>query len=176
MTNTLEASCILVAVGRDKPGLANTVAAFVRTCGCTIDDAEMETLRAYFAVLLRFCGSAQAVERVKKESREWGDNQGLDIRLYEDLPAYTPPPDALPYELRVDAIERIGIIDDLTRALPGYGVNIQKLDSRIMETAMTGAPRYELNATLQIPASKLDNVRETLDVLGLDYLLTPRRS
>ena len=176
MASTPEASGILIAIGRDRPGLANSVAAFVHACGCTIDDTEMETLRAYFAVLLRFCGTNQAVEKVRNDAEMWGDNQGLDIKLYDDLPENTLPPDALLYELRVDAIERIGIIDDLTRALPGFGVNVRQLDSRIQETPMTGDLRYVLTALLQIPAPKIGDIRDTLDSLKLDYVLTHRRS
>lgn len=174
MTNTPEASGILVAVGRDRPGLANAVAAFVRACDCTIDDADMETLRAYFAILLRFCGTNQAVEKVRNEARTWGDNHGLDIKLYDDLPESTPPPDALLYDLRVDAIERMGIIDDLTRVLHRYDVNIRELESSIQEMPFEAAHRYVLKAMLQIPASKVANVRDTLDAHDLDYVLTPR--
>jgi len=174
MTNTSDASGILVAIGRDRPGLANAVASFVHGCNCTIDDADMETLRAYFAILLRFCGTNQAVAKVRSEASEWGRNHGLDISLYEDLPEYTPSPDALLYDLRVDAIERMGIIDELTRVLLTYDVNIRDLDSRIRHTPHTGELRYVLTAVLQIPASKLPNVDATLNVLELDYKLTTR--
>ena len=175
MASAPEASGILVAVGRDRPGLANAVAAFVHACDCTIDDADMETLRAYFAILLRFCGTNQAVQNVRNDARTWGDNHGLDIQLYDDLPEYMPPPNSILYDLRVDAIERIGIIDDLTRVLHKYDVNIRELASRIQEVPFSGDLRYVLAAVLQVPASEIANVQHTLDTLELDYVLTPHR-
>jgi glycine cleavage system regulatory protein len=174
MVNTPEASGILVAIGRDRPGLANAVAAFVHACECTIDDADMETLRAYFAILLRFCGTNQAVQKVRNDAKSWGDNHGLAIQLYDDLPEYIPTDNVQLYELRVDAVERLGIIDDLTRDFQKHDVNIRELDSRIKEMPETGILRYVLTAMLQIPASKIATVRDALNKLELDYDLRPR--
>ena len=171
MANTPEASGILIAVGRDRLGLANAVAAFVHTCDCTVDDADMQTFCAYFSIILKFCGTNYATQKVRNDAKIWGDNHGLDIKVYDDLPEYTPPPDALLYELRVDAIERMGIIDELTRILHKHNVNIRELTSGIEEMPLSGDLRYVLRAILQVPAQSLASIREALDTLELDYTM-----
>lgn len=176
MINIPEASGILVAIGKDQPGLANQVAAFVRSCSCTIDDTAMQTLRAYFATLLRFCGTTQAVEKVKSDARTWGEKNGFDISLYDDLPDFTSPRDTRDFDMEVYAIERMGIIDDVTRVLYMFDVNIRKLDSRIQSTPPAGELLYHLRAVLQIPILNIDNVEAALDKLDLDCILSERES
>lgn len=176
MANIPEASGILVAVGKDRLGLANAVAEFVHSYDCTIDDADMQTLRAYFAILLRFCGTNQAVERVKNDAKRWGDNYGIDIQLYDDLPEDIPPADFLHFDLRVDAIERAGIIDEITRVLHDCDVNIRELESRIKEMPFEASERYVLEAKLQVPASRVECVRDALRMLDLDWVMIFRAS
>jgi len=172
MKQDSRAFAILVVVGRDRPGLVSAVTHYLHGKKCNIEDAEGLTLGAYFAMLIRFSGSPQTVREIAQFASEWGRTQQLDIRVYEDAPAKAEPQNVVLYELRVDALDRIGIVDKVTTALARHHVNVRRIEGKVEPQPHTGILLFILNALIEIPEGSLPRVEAGLDRLGLDYVLT----
>ena len=104
------------AVGQDRPGLANAVAGELHRNNCTIVDARMDTVGAYFAMLIQFSGQASDVERVRQEAKGWGPKHNLTIETYEDHRM------AMAFSIAGLAVEGIVIrdADCVSKSFPGF--------------------------------------------------------
>lgn len=166
-------AAVVVAVGSDRPGLANSVAHRVKEADCTFEDARMETLGSYFAMMMRISGAPSNVERLRERLPGWGREQGLDVSTFDDLREPGPRPGESRFSLRVDAIERKGIVDRLTRALCDCDVNVARLDAGIVHSAFSGELRFILEALVEVQEPRLPELWDALDETGLDYVLIP---
>ncbi len=167
-------SLVIVAVGRDRPGLANALTKRVHALDCTIEDARMETLGGYFPILLHVSGGPDSVGKVQSVAPEWAAELGLNIEVYRDDLAEQETPKHPAYDLRVDAPERAGIIDDVTRILTGEKSNVTQLEGQMLEMPFSGEVRFVLHAIVEIPEDRLSAVRKSLEDSHVDYVLTFR--
>ncbi len=172
MKQDSRAFAILVVVGRDRPGLVSAVTHYLHGKKCNIEDAEGLTLGAYFTMLIRFSGSPQTVKDVARFAPEWGRTRQLDITVYEDALEKVEPSGVVLYELRVDSIDRIGIVDKVTTALARCNVNVQRLEGKVEAQPHTGILLFILTGLIEIPEGSLARVERSLDRLDLDYVLT----
>lgn len=166
------AYAVLVVVGQDRPGLVSAVTHYLHGKKGNIEDAEGLTLGAYFAMLIRFSGSLHTVREIAQFASEWGRTQQLDIRVYEDAPEKVKLRDGALYELRVDALDRLGIVDKVTTALARHHVNVRRIEGKVEPQPHTGIQLFILNALIEIPEGSRARVEAGLERLDLDYVLT----
>lgn len=167
---------IIVAVGRDRAGLANALTRKIHRLDCTVEDARMEIFGDLFPMLLQLTGEPDDIARLVSQAPGWSEELGLDIGIYEDgseAPEVPEDSGRLVYDLRVDALERAGIIDDVTQVLNRQQGHVSHLEGQTLEMPFSGETRFVLDVVAEIPEGRLSAVRSALEDLDLDYVLTP---
>ena len=144
---------VLTAVGRDRPGLVQKIAAAIHESGANLEDSRMAILGGEFALILLFSGSAQAVEAAKQRAGKLESELGLRVAL--DDTSRAAPRSFLPYRLRVTGVDRPGIVVTVSNVLAGLEVNVASLESRVQNAPESGTPMFLLNAELQVPSETL---------------------
>ena len=155
---------VLTAVGPDRPGLVNEISSMVLAAGANLEDSRMAILGGEFALLVLVSGEQQAIDAVESRGREASERLGLRL-----LTKHTTSPratgDFLPHRIRVEGVDRPGIVQRVAAVLEGRGVNVASLESRLAYAPESGTPMFILEAALQIPSAlALADLRRELSV------------
>ena len=170
---------ILSGIGADRPGLVDEVSEFIFDRGGNIEDSRMVNLRGQFAIMVLVSGADQALARIRSDSWQLQQKTGLQIDLRPASAVQAgPSAQAIPYRLTATAIDQPGLIHRISHLLRSQNINIESLDTRLTSAPITGAPIFEMELVISIPASvtmsKLRSELTTIcDELNMDYNLAP---
>ncbi|MCS6901937.1 MAG: ACT domain-containing protein [Myxococcales bacterium] len=159
---------VLSALGSDRPGLVAELTQFLVKQGVNVEESRMVTLGAEFGVMMLLSGSADACERVVSGSGEVASSLGLQLltRPTRD-PWAQRSAKAIPYEIRLEAIDREGIVHALAAELRRLDLNIVNLETSSFSAPFSGGTLFRLLATVEVPPGKpLRALREALDALA----------
>jgi glycine cleavage system transcriptional repressor len=169
----------LSPIGNDRPGLVDEVSEFIFSRGGNVEDSRMVNLRGQFAMMVLVSASEQDLSRIRSDAWQLQQSSGLRIDLRPASPvsvAASAP--AVPYRLTASAIDQPGLIHRISHLLRKSSINIESLDTHLTSAPITGAPIFEMELVLSIPASvSISRLRSELssecDQLNMDYQLAP---
>jgi glycine cleavage system transcriptional repressor len=157
---------VITAVGPDRVGLVEQIAKFLVKEGCNIEDSKMAVFCGEFTIILLVSGAADGLERISKSLDALTSQTGL--AFFTKQPAMRPPvASALPCRLQASCLDHPGVVHQLSAVLSRLGVNIESLETKTEESAMSGTPIFGLDARLSVPAQvSLHALRQELDEIG----------
>ena len=170
---------ILTAIGADRPGLVDEVSEFIFSRGGNVEDSRMVNLRGQFAMMVLVSGNDQALARLRSEAWQLQQQSGLQVELRPATAAPTgPSAQAIPYRLIATAIDQPGLIHRISHLLRSGNINIESLDTRLTSAPITGAPVFEMELVISIPAAvsiaKLrSDIATVCNELNMDFQLAP---
>lgn len=172
-----KAFAVLTAIGADRVGIVDDLAAAVSSGGCNIEESKMAVLGGEFAVIMLVSASPASLEAVVRALPDLGSSLGLRI---ESKPTREPRAgdQGRPYLLEAVSLDTPGIVHSVTAILRGYGINIEELSTDTAAAPWTGAPMFRLKARLIVgPTVSIARLKEDLDLLqqehDLDIALKP---
>ena len=171
---------VITAVGPDRVGLVEQISQFLLKEGCNIEDSKMAVFCGEFTIILLVSGAPKGLERVAHSLNELTSQTGLVF--FSKQPAVrTPVASALPCRLLASCLDHPGVVHQLSSVLSRLGVNIESLETKTEESAMSGTPIFALDARLSVPAQvNLHALRQELDEIGkrenidIEFSLLPR--
>jgi glycine cleavage system transcriptional repressor len=171
---------VITAVGPDRVGLVEQISQFLLKEGCNIEDSKMAVFCGEFTIILLVSGAPEGLERVENSLNDLTSQTGLVC--FGKRPAMRAPvASALPCRLLASCLDHPGVVHQLSSALSRLGVNIESLETKTEESAMSGTPIFGLDARLSVPAQvNLHALRQELDEIGkrenidIEFSLLPR--
>lgn len=168
---------ILTAIGADRVGIVDELAALILQEGCNIEESRMAVLGGEFAIILLLSGAEEGVRRLAGSLPGHGRSSGLQLSLKETVPPRGAP-DSRPYRIETVSLDTPGILHAVTSILAKHRINIEDLETDTTSAPWTGAPMFVMRARIAVPASvSIAGVREDLEELeaqsNLDVRLTP---
>ncbi len=168
-------SAVVTAVGPDRPGIVDRVAAVIHDAGCNIEESRMAVLGGEFALIQLFSGAKVGVDRVKKGMKRAARELGLTFTI-KTTRAPRRTGGFLLYRLKVSGLDHPGIVHRIASVLAGMEVNIASMDTRQAEAPVSGTPVFSLAADLQVPMGlAVGELRKSLDAVcaaeALDFSL-----
>ena len=171
---------VITAVGPDRVGLVEQITQFLLKEGCNIEDSKMAVFCGEFTIILLVSGAADALEKVAQSLQSLTAQTGLIFFSKRTAPR-RPPEAALPCRLLASCLDHPGVVHQLSSVLSRMGVNIESLETKTQQSAMSGTPIFELDARLSVPAAvNLHALRQELDTIGkrenidIEFSLLPR--
>jgi glycine cleavage system transcriptional repressor len=166
---------VLTAVGQDRPGLVQRIAALIHTQGGNLEDSRMAILGGEFALILLFSGAVDVVEAISAKHEALGSELGLTMSLRATV-SQRPKGEHLPYRLKVVGEDRPGIVVQVTEVLSRMQINVAALDSNVSHAAHSGTPMFQLQARLEVPsrtafASLRSELTRLCELENLDFTL-----
>jgi glycine cleavage system regulatory protein len=166
----MQRALVMTIIGQDRPGLVETVAGLVVEHGGNWLESRMSRLGGQFAGILRV---AVPTDREQTLVSALGNLQarGLTVVVHPDLPSPAAETGRLSI-LEIVGQDRPGIIRQITRALAGYGINVEELHTECASAAMSGETLFKARAKLSIPQTcNTAEVRQKLEKLGEDLIV-----
>lgn len=143
------ATLILSVTGSDRPGLTQALAAAVLSAGGNWLESHLSRLGGLYVGSVLVELQADRVEALRDAVREV-DAQGLEVRISPALEGGGVAGETVGFSLVGQ--DRPGIVHQVTALLSGLGANIETFETRITEEPHSGAPLFEMEARLRLPA------------------------
>ncbi|PYJ57625.1 MAG: glycine cleavage system protein R [Verrucomicrobia bacterium] len=166
----MQLSLVMTLIGRDKPGLVDSLAGIVADHGGNWLESRMSRLGGQFAGILRVQVPAEKeaalVGALKKLEPE-----GLTVVVHSDRQDPAQSERALVF-LEIVGQDRPGIVHQISHALAAHGVNVEELNTECASAAMTGETLFKAQAKLNIPElCNLAGLRNELEKIAEDLIV-----
>jgi len=166
----MHSSLVMTIIGRDRPGLVDSVAGIVAEHGGNWLESRMSRLGGQFAGILRVEIPAAAEQPLLKALKAL-EAQGLSVVAHSD-PVPPPAPAQPMRSLEIMGQDRPGIVRQISHALASFGVNVEELHTECASAAMSGETLFKARARLSIPEScNVAELRQRLEKIAADLIV-----
>lgn len=123
----------LSAIGRDRPGIVAEVTGVLLRHGVNLADSQMAILGGYFAMMLVLQSSeATDLEQLKADLERSRATLELEAVSLSEIDAAQAQIDEPSHVITLYGADHPGIVNAVTSALAGRGVNITDLDTHLV--------------------------------------------
>jgi glycine cleavage system regulatory protein len=162
-------SLVVTVIGKDRPGLVESVSAAIEAQGGSWVESRMSRLAGQFAGILRASVPEAGVDALS-EALEALRSDGLRVVVERGIE------DAVEegYVLLLELIgsDRPGIVHKISEALAARGVNVDELNTECDGAPWSGDTLFKATAKLRAPKSlDLDQLRESLEAIAGDLMV-----
>lgn len=163
-------SLVLTIIGKDRPGLVDSVAAVIADHGGSWEQSRMARLAGQFAGILRANVPADRVEQVRA-ALDGLHKGGLRV-VIEQGDEDAESTDRPRVHLELVGSDRPGILRSISRALAERNVNFEELRTECDGAPWSGDTLFKASAELRVPASlRLDDLRADLEAIAQDLMV-----
>ena len=165
------------AMGRDRVGLADDIAAWIEGASGNVEESKMAVLGGEFAVIMLISGTESTVETLSRGAAAKAEDLGLRINAAETTAPHAPA-GGRPYSVESVSLDSPGIVHALTREIRSLGISIEDLETSSSAAPWTGAPVFRMKAMVILPESvPVADFREHMERLAherdLDIRIDP---
>jgi glycine cleavage system transcriptional repressor len=147
----MKAHALLSALGRDRVGVADDLAAALANRRIDIEDSRMTALRGQFALIVHVCGEKDSVASLHQDLSALGANLGFHLALD---PIEPPRPSTRVEKFVIESFSRgPSGIRAVTGILKRHQINIEDLETDASSASWTSAITFHMKARITIPSS-----------------------
>ena len=166
----MQVSWVMTVIGKDRPGLVESVAKMVAEHGGNWLESRMCRLGGEFAGLLRIQVGAEE-EQALRQALNGLQGQGLTVVVHTDRTESSQQPGRWA-GLEIVGHDRPGIVRQISSALARQAVNVEDLSTECGSAPMMGEPLFKARARLVIPEScDLGQLRHELEEIANDLMV-----
>jgi len=175
--DTKKTYLVISALGKDRPGIVDTLSKSILEYGSNIVDSRMTVLGGEFAALLMVEGPWNALAKLESAIPELEEILGMTIIAKRTTERSAENP-LLPYMVEVVSMDHPGIVNTLASFFSERDINIEDMVTTSYAAAHTGTPMFSVHMTVGIPTNiHMATLREEFldycDALNLDAVLEP---
>jgi len=160
----------MTIIGRDRPGLVESVARLVADHGGNWLESRMCRLGGEFAGILRVAVPREQQDALSR-ALDGLTSQGLRIVVQPEHDA-PPPSSSREASLEVVGQDRPGIVRQIAAALARQRVNVEEFNSECHSAPMSGESLFVARARLRMPeACNAADLRRDLEKIAADLLV-----
>ena len=146
---------LILATGRDRPGIVDRISGLVYEAGCNLEDSRMGILGGEFSLMVLITGGAESLKRVAAGMPALERELELFVKLKETIAgpeARRSLEPALTCRIEAVAMDHPGIVHKLTRMLAGERINVARLDTARTNAPVSGTPMFSMEMDVEVPA------------------------
>ena len=168
---------VISAIGTDRTGVVQDITKDILECGGNIEESRMTTLGSEFAMLMLVSGNWHTLSRLEQKLEKLTGDGNLTVTIRKTSEAVSKE-DRMPYAVDVVSLDQQGIVYNLANFFASHDIEIADVATRHYSAAHTGAPMFEVQMAVNIPASVhvahfRDEFHEFCDQMNLDAILEP---
>jgi glycine cleavage system transcriptional repressor len=157
----VKAELLVTSVGEDRPGIvARLTEVFVKH-GANLEESRMAILGGEFAAIMLTTLPEEKVPELQNALGKLKD-EGITVttKLTRRLEA---PKGFTQYTLILSGADHEGIVHNVAARLRDKMVNIESLETEVINAPLSGIPLFTMKATLQAPAGlRVEDLRSSL--------------
>jgi glycine cleavage system regulatory protein len=162
-------SLVVTVIGKDRPGLVESISAAVEAHGGSWVESRMSRLAGQFAGILRVSVPAANADTLT-DALEALRSGGLRVVIERGFEG--PPEEGHVILLDVIGSDRPGIVHKISEALASRGVNVDELDTECDGAPWSGDALFKAQARLRAPKSlDVEQLRESLEAIAADLMV-----
>ncbi|MEM7435268.1 MAG: ACT domain-containing protein [Myxococcota bacterium] len=162
-------SLVVTVIGKDRPGLVESVSAAIESHGGSWVESRMAHLAGHFAGILRASVPDSSVDGLTAALQALV-HDGLQVTIERGFSA--SPEEGNLILLELIGSDRPGIIHKISEALAARGVNVDELDTQCEGAPWSGDALFKATARLRAPRSlDIDQLREGLEAIAADLMV-----
>jgi glycine cleavage system regulatory protein len=166
----MQRSLVMTVIGRDRPGLVDSVASLVAEHGGNWLESRMSRLGGQFAGIVQVEVPSDRERALTDALRNLGA-QGLKVEVHPD-PSPRPAREGPLTVLELVGQDRPGIVRQISHALARFQVNVEELHTECASAAMSGETLFKARALLDIPQScNPAELRAELEKIAADLIV-----
>jgi len=137
---------IITAIGSDRPGIVSELSGIITTHGGNVEESRMSRLGSDFAIIM-----------LVSISTDWEESLEVALKSINGLTVSTKPTqiqelgDNKKYQIDLNGADNEGIVKVLSKYLAEKSINILEMETHISHAPVSGAPLFNLNASVSIP-------------------------
>ena len=162
-------SLVVTVIGKDRPGLVESVSAVVEAHGGSWVESRMSRLAGEFAGILRVsvpAAQADALSGALEALRAGG------LRVVVERGFEETAEEGHLIVLELIGSDRPGIVHKISEALAARGVNVDELNTECEGAPWSGGTLFKAMARLRAPKGlDLDQLRESLEAIAADLMV-----
>jgi len=168
---------VLSALGRDRVGVADDLAAALATRKIDIEHSRMTALKGHFAVIVELCGAAKDVKKLQDDLDTLGPKLGCHLQM--GAVGSSRPVTSVP-EYWIESVSTAPSgIGAVTGVLKRYDINIDDLETDSSLGLWESAIMFRMKASITIPPTvSFARLREELHEVererNLDIVIKPK--
>lgn len=167
---TMQIPLVMTVIGKDKPGIVESIAEKVVKHGGNWLESRMCRLGGEFAGILRIEIPSENEQAFLKSFDEFVKS-GLNIVVKKDEPQVLNI-QYIAATLEAVGHDRPGIVYQISNVLAKHNVNVEELETERKSAPMSGEPLFVANARLMIPAScDISELRKEIEKIGSDLMV-----
>jgi glycine cleavage system transcriptional repressor len=140
---------IITAIGANQPGIIQQLSEHLQSHQLNILDSRMSALGGEFAILLLAEGEDDAIATLEHSIQQ----AGLPLQIHTSPARAATPTTSRPYRVEIMAVDRPGIVHDVSHYLSGLGINIETFDTNHHRAAYSGVKMFTITMTISLPAT-----------------------
>lgn len=157
-------TAILVASGRDRPGVMDELSAFILAQGGAVADSRSINLRGQFTLLVLIGGAREALTKIKDGLDVATERIGIHARLEPAAP--TDGGDTFPYRFSATGRNHPRVIQAISHLMRVLNVNIESLQTNEADLNGPDSRTFRMELGLAVPREvPIVKLREYLDAL-----------
>lgn len=163
-------SLVLTILGRDHPGLVDSLAAIVTEYGGNWVESRMAHLAGQFAGILRVEVDDERASALTAAIKNLTES-GLESIVCSDP---SPPTSDGGTVLQLDlmGVDQPGIVRKVSQVLAARGVNVEQLGTECLAAPNTGQTMFHATAQLRLPAGlSAADLRTALEQVAADLMV-----
>lgn len=166
----MQVPLVMTVIGKDRPGLVESVARLVADHGGNWLESRMCRLGGEFAGILRVCVPGEQQDAL---ARALQGLQAQGLRVVIQPGAEAPAPSrSREAALEVVGQDRPGIVRQISAALARQQVNVEEFSSECSSAPMSGETLFTATAHLRIPETcNAADLRRELEKIAADLLV-----
>ncbi len=160
---------VITVIGKDRPGLVESVAVVVAEHGGSWVESRMSRLAGQFAGILSVSVPEPKVDALREALLGLGAG---GLRVHVERGEEESAEEGRAMTLQLVGGDRPGIIRKVSEALAAQGVNVEELSTECEGAPWSGDTLFRANARLRAPLSvRPERLRESLEALGADLMV-----
>jgi len=163
---------VFTLTGSDRVGIVESVTKMLLEYDGNVESSRMARLGGEFAMLMLVSVPVDQLLNLEKGVEKFSQ-QGFKVTVSQTDQSYALKYAGwLPYQIEVKGADHEGIIHQVAQYLTKRGINIETMDTGIIQAPMSGTPLFTMVAVVMTPpglsskdwGNQLDDVADELNV------------
>lgn len=165
----MKQSIVMTVLGNDSSGLVKSLSDLIVQHNGEWVESNMSHLSGKFAGILRVNLPVNEIDSFCQELTE--SKFGLKVS-YERVSLVEVPAKTNLYSLDLIGQDQVGIVNQLSSALAKIQVNVEELDTEVLDASMSGEHLFKAKAILAVPVTiDEDSLQDELNLIADDLVL-----
>jgi glycine cleavage system transcriptional repressor len=177
----MKTSLVVTLTCPDRPGVVERVTDVVAGFSANWEESRMARLGGDFAGIVRISVPQEQANALTQALQSMADEEMTVIVKAARSAAADAQQAGILYDLRLTGADHEGIVHDVASYLAGRGINVETMDTNVVQAPISATPLFEMTAQIKAPPDlSLPDLKASLlrvaEDLGVDIEVRPSQS